>query len=72
MVQSHVKSGCSAATQVKAVSPDFFYSQWAMGWFALKPLSLQALEGESATTCRIKQLENLSDGCTLTDCTIAS
>jgi hypothetical protein len=52
VVRSHIDSGWSAATKVKVVSPEICYSRWARGWFALKPASLQALFGESATACR--------------------
>jgi len=43
MVRSTTNSGWSAATQVKAVSPEILDLQRARGWFALKPESWQAL-----------------------------
>ena len=43
MVRSTTNSGWSAATQVKAVSPEIVYLQGAKGCFALKPESWQAL-----------------------------
>jgi len=43
MVRSPMNSGWSAATQVKAVSPEIDYLQWARGCFALKPASWQSV-----------------------------
>jgi hypothetical protein len=42
-MRSFTDSGWSAATQVKAVSPEICWLQGARGWFALKPESWQAL-----------------------------
>jgi hypothetical protein len=53
MVRSPTGSEGSAATQVKAVSPEILLNlQGARGCFALKPVSGPALEGESVSACR--------------------